>query len=79
MFDAFRLPKRYQKWENYILCFSDFSIQDLKERVSANSTLEIVFQNLHDVLQLLLYQNLPPESAMRQEQDRLIVKQLVFS
>ena len=42
MFDAFRIPKRYQKWENYTLCFSDFSIKDLRERVSANSTLEIV-------------------------------------
>jgi hypothetical protein len=40
--DAFRIPKRYQKWENYTLCFSDFSIKDLKERVSANSSLEIV-------------------------------------
>lgn len=40
--DAFRIPKRYQKWENYTLCFSDFSIKNLKERVSANSSLEIV-------------------------------------
>ena len=40
--DAFRIPKRYQKWENYPLCFSDFSIKDLKERVSATSSLEIV-------------------------------------
>ena len=42
MFDAFRIPKRYQKWENYTLCFSDFSIKDLKERVKADSSLEIV-------------------------------------
>ena len=34
--EPFRVPKRYQKSENYSLYFSDFSIKNLKERVSAN-------------------------------------------